>query len=357
MLNLSKVKPAMLTIMGVVMCTLSAHGYDAIYGGDCKDPAGWMQHVTSISKSGYVSYYNSCEFATDQATQKLAAQFGATVWDNTLEGYYGYQNGATEKSLLFTGPQGQTMLTNAGLVEVMYGKYPKSVADQQLTSQLGFDPYLNVKSPKIYSMPGGISWDRKSFWNGVGVNGASAGSDPVTSKPVAAPVSNPRPNTSAPVVSKPTVPAPTSPSTVAPAPTTPVPPIVQKDPVQQPTGNPDDAFLNCLYQKYFNRVAESWGKQYWSAQLANGMTRADVEKGFLYSGENCHNYIDAAFQRLLGRAPSSEELPNDTARCENHNYEMLWNDICQRRTGAAQSQNCPPAPPLSPSVMSCTVVQ
>ena len=75
----------------------------------------------------------------------------------------------------------------------------------------------------------------------------------------------------------------------------------------------DSTFLAALYQNAFGRAPDAQGLAYWSAQLANGMTRGQVLSSISSSEEGqttvaVKTQVVLTYSGLLGRTPTSSEI-------------------------------------------------
>jgi hypothetical protein len=67
----------------------------------------------------------------------------------------------------------------------------------------------------------------------------------------------------------------------------------------------DEAFLRSAYEDLLGRAPDSGGLTFWSAQLANGVSRSAVAAAILASTEYRSDLVKSYYQTFLGRAPDS----------------------------------------------------
>jgi hypothetical protein len=78
------------------------------------------------------------------------------------------------------------------------------------------------------------------------------------------------------------------------------------------------AFVTALYERLLGRAADSDGLDYWTGQLANGVSRYQVALSFVESDEAFTNDVNAWFEEYLQRAPTSAELSTYVAHLVNN---------------------------------------
>ncbi|HJT31131.1 MAG TPA: DUF4214 domain-containing protein [Pirellulales bacterium] len=73
-------------------------------------------------------------------------------------------------------------------------------------------------------------------------------------------------------------------------------------------GNTNSGWVQALYERLLNRPADTQGLQYWTGKLDSGaMTRAQVVLGFELSHENFVNTVAGFYQQYLNRQPTADE--------------------------------------------------
>ncbi|MEX2119867.1 MAG: DUF4214 domain-containing protein [Pirellulales bacterium] len=84
--------------------------------------------------------------------------------------------------------------------------------------------------------------------------------------------------------------------------------IVSSEEFYASAGGTHEGWVNEMYRRLLGREAEQGGLDYWSAQLAQGMSRSDVVLGFVQSEENFRNLVRGWHVQYLGRQATAEEL-------------------------------------------------
>lgn len=93
-------------------------------------------------------------------------------------------------------------------------------------------------------------------------------------------------------------------------------------------GGTDSAWLDALYDSVLDRTPESAGRVYWLGLLGLGLPRALIAGAIYQSDEALGNRVDAYYQDVLSRAPTSAERSAsiDTVRRSGERYlrAELW---------------------------------
>lgn len=72
-------------------------------------------------------------------------------------------------------------------------------------------------------------------------------------------------------------------------------------------GGTNDGYISALYRELLNREADSAGLEYWSGNLSRGASLQSISDSIWYSPEKYNVRVQEAFQKFLGRSPSSAE--------------------------------------------------
>lgn len=114
-------------------------------------------------------------------------------------------------------------------------------------------------------------------------------------------------------------------------------------------GASDADFIATLYQNALGRSADAAGTDYWTAQLASGMTRTEVLSSITASQEGLTTstakaQLVLAYQGVLGRTPTTAEL---NAALQNQGQQSL--DELVKSVAGNLIDNGDPATPTNPT--------
>jgi hypothetical protein len=83
------------------------------------------------------------------------------------------------------------------------------------------------------------------------------------------------------------------------------------------------AFVDRVYQSVLGRKADPGGRAYWIAQLQGGRSVQSVARSLTASSEYRRKAVNAAYQRVLERPPTTSERDHWTARLATTRIEVL----------------------------------
>lgn len=83
-------------------------------------------------------------------------------------------------------------------------------------------------------------------------------------------------------------------------------PIKEKGDFDGMTDEQIKEYIRNMYIKYFGRVADAGGLDYWFKEIKNGKKLVDVENFFMFSDEGIEYELKEAYHNLLNREPDAE---------------------------------------------------